>query len=73
MTIKVLVIDDSALIRSLFSEIIHQTPDLQRVGAAPDAYLAEDMVMKWQPGVITLDIEMPKVDGLTFLDKLMKA
>ena len=73
MPIKVLVIDDSALIRGLLSEIIHQTPDLELVGAAPDAYVAKDMVMKLQPDVITLDIEMPKVDGLTFLDKLMKA
>ncbi|MFT6270273.1 MAG: two-component system chemotaxis response regulator CheB [Alphaproteobacteria bacterium] len=73
MPIKVLVIDDSALIRSLLSEIIRQAPDLQLVGAAPDAYVAKDMVMKLQPDVITLDIEMPKVDGLTFLDKLMKA
>jgi two-component system chemotaxis response regulator CheB len=73
MTIKVLVIDDSALIRSLLSEIIHQTPGMEIVGAAPDAYVAKDMVMQLKPDVITLDIEMPKVDGLTFLDKLMKA
>jgi two-component system chemotaxis response regulator CheB len=73
MTIKVLVIDDSALIRSLLSEIIKQTPGMQLVGAAPDAFVAKDMVMKLQPDVITLDIEMPKVDGLTFLDRLMKA
>jgi two-component system chemotaxis response regulator CheB len=73
MTIKVLVVDDSALIRSLLSEIINQTPDLELVGAAPDAFVAKDMVMQFQPDVITLDIEMPKVDGLTFLDRLMKA
>lgn len=73
MTIKVLVVDDSALIRSLLSEIIAQAPDIELVGAAPDAYVAKDMVMKLKPDVITLDIEMPKVDGLTFLDKLMKA
>jgi two-component system chemotaxis response regulator CheB len=73
MTIKVLVVDDSALIRSLLAEIIKQTPDMELVGAAPDAYVAKDMVMQLKPDVITLDIEMPKVDGLTFLDKLMKA
>ena len=73
MSIKVLVVDDSALIRSLLGEIIHQAPGLELVGAAPDAYVAKDMVMKLRPDVITLDIEMPKVDGLTFLDKLMKA
>lgn len=73
MIIKVLVVDDSALIRSLLSEIIKQTPDMELVGAASDAFIAKDMVMQLKPDVITLDIEMPKVDGLTFLDKLMKA
>ncbi|WP_371194364.1 chemotaxis response regulator protein-glutamate methylesterase [Glaciecola sp. SC05] len=73
MAIRVLVVDDSALIRSLLSEIIRQDPDLELVGAAPDAFVAKEMVMKFNPDVITLDIEMPKVDGLTFLDRLMKA
>lgn len=73
MSIRVLVIDDSALIRSLLTEIINQAPELTLVGAAPDAYVAKDMVMQLKPDVITLDIEMPKVDGLTFLDRLMKA
>lgn len=73
MSIRVLVIDDSALIRSLLGEIIRQDPDLELVGAAPDAFVAKEMVMKLKPDVITLDIEMPKVDGLTFLDRLMKA
>jgi two-component system chemotaxis response regulator CheB len=73
MTIRVLVVDDSALIRSLLSEIIRQDPELALVGAAPDAFVAKDMVMQLKPDVITLDIEMPKVDGLTFLDRLMKA
>jgi two-component system chemotaxis response regulator CheB len=73
MTIRVLVVDDSALIRSLLSEIIRQDPELELVGAAPDAFVAKDMVMQLKPDVITLDIEMPKVDGLTFLDRLMKA
>lgn len=73
MAIKILVVDDSALIRSLLSEIIRQTPDFELVGAAPDAFVAKTMVMAHKPDVITLDIEMPKVDGLTFLEKLMKA
>jgi two-component system chemotaxis response regulator CheB len=73
MPIRVLVVDDSALIRSLLSEIIHQDPDLELAGAAPDAFVAKEMVMQLRPDVITLDIEMPKVDGLTFLDRLMKA
>ncbi|MFC4698591.1 chemotaxis response regulator protein-glutamate methylesterase [Glaciecola siphonariae] len=73
MAIRVLVVDDSALIRSLLSEIIHQDPDLELAGAAPDAFVAKEMVMSLKPDVITLDIEMPKVDGLTFLDRLMKA
>jgi two-component system chemotaxis response regulator CheB len=73
MAIRVLVVDDSALIRSLLSEIINQAPGLELAGAAPDAFVAKDMVMQLKPDVITLDIEMPKVDGLTFLDRLMKA
>lgn len=73
MPIRVLVVDDSALIRSMLSEIIRQAPELELVGAAQDAFVAKDMVVKLKPDVITLDIEMPKVDGLTFLDRLMKA
>jgi len=73
MAIRVLIVDDSALIRSLLSEIVRQDPELELVGAAPDAFIAKEMVMQLQPEVITLDIEMPKVDGLTFLDRLMKA
>ncbi|NVK55992.1 MAG: chemotaxis response regulator protein-glutamate methylesterase [Alteromonadaceae bacterium] len=73
MTISVLVVDDSALIRSLMTQIIASHPDLTLVGTAPDAYVAKDMVKKLKPDVITLDIEMPRVDGLTFLDRLMKA
>lgn len=71
--IKVLVVDDSALIRNLLGEIFKQEADMQLVGAAPDAYVAKKMVMEHSPDVITLDIEMPKVDGLRFLDVLMKA
>lgn len=73
MAIKVLVVDDSALVRSLLSEIIRNAPDFTLVGAAPDAYVARDMVKQFAPDVITLDIEMPRMDGLTFLEKLMIA
>lgn len=71
--IKVLIVDDSALIRSLLSEIVSRESDMVLVGAAPDAYVARDLVNKHAPDVITLDIEMPKVDGLAFLEKLMRA
>lgn len=73
MAIKVLVVDDSALVRSLLAEIIWDTPDMALVGAAPDAYVARDMVKTFSPDVITLDIEMPRMDGLAFLEKLMNA
>lgn len=73
MPVKVLVVDDSALVRSLLAEIIRDTPDMVLVGAAPDAYVARDMVNQFVPDVITLDIEMPRMDGLAFLEKLMAA
>ncbi|MHC6647786.1 protein-glutamate methylesterase/protein-glutamine glutaminase [Alteromonas sp. HB246098] len=73
MTIKVLVVDDSALIRQILSEIIKSEPDMTLVGAAPDAFVAKKLVLEKAPDVITLDIEMPKVDGLRFLEVLMNA
>lgn len=73
MTVSVLVVDDSALIRTLMSQIINAHPQLTLAGVAPDAFVAKDMVKRLNPDVITLDIEMPRVDGLTFLDRLMKA
>lgn len=73
MPIKVLVVDDSALVRRLLTEIIQAAPDMALVGAAPDAYVARDLVNQFAPDVITLDIEMPRMDGLTFLQKLMGA
>ena len=73
MTIRVLVVDDSALIRQILSEIIKSEPDMTLVGAAPDAFVAKKLVLEKSPDVITLDIEMPKVDGLRFLEVLMNA
>lgn len=73
MTIKVLVVDDSALVRSLLAEIIKNAPGMELVGAAPDAYVARDLVNQYAPDVITLDVEMPRMDGLSFLEKLMAA
>ena len=72
MKIKVLIVDDSALIRSLMSEIIGSQPDMEVVGVAPDPLVARDMIKRTNPDVLTLDVEMPKMDGLDFLEKLMR-
>lgn len=72
MKIKVLVIDDSALIRSLLTEIINSQRDMVVVGAAPDPIIAREMIKQLNPDVLTLDVEMPKMDGLDFLEKLMR-
>ena len=72
MTIRVLVVDDSALIRNVLQAIINEQSDMQVVGSAPDAIVARDLVRALNPDVITLDIEMPKVDGLTFLQQIME-
>ena len=72
MAIKVLVIDDSALMRSLLTEIINGAADLEVVGSAPDPIVAREMIKSLKPDVLTLDVEMPKMDGLEFLGRLMK-
>lgn len=72
MVIKVLVIDDSALMRSVLSEVINSAPDLEVVGTAPDPIAAREMIKTLNPDVLTLDIEMPKMDGLDFLARLMR-
>ena len=71
--IRVLVVDDSALIRGVMTEILNEDPDIEVVGAAPDPYAARDKIKTLNPDVLTLDVEMPKMDGLTFLQKLMAA
>jgi two-component system chemotaxis response regulator CheB len=69
---RVVVVDDSALVRSLLTEIINQQPDMQCVGAAADPYVAREMIRELDPDVITLDVEMPRMDGIDFLGKLMR-
>jgi len=71
--IKVLIVDDSRMIREVLTEIVNDQPDMIVVGAAADAFEARDMIKSLSPDVITLDIEMPKMNGLEFLDKLMRA
>ncbi|MDH4234330.1 MAG: response regulator, partial [Gallionella sp.] len=70
--IKVLVVDDSALIRSVMKEIIDSEKDMECVGAAPDPLVAREMIKEFNPDVLTLDVEMPKMDGLDFLERLMR-
>ncbi|HZN24300.1 MAG TPA: chemotaxis response regulator protein-glutamate methylesterase [Burkholderiales bacterium] len=70
--IRVLVIDDSALMRKVLSEIINREPDMETVGAAPDPLIAREMIRNLNPDVLTLDIEMPRMDGLDFLERLMR-
>ncbi len=70
--ITVLCVDDSALIRQVMTEIINSQPDLQVVGAAADPLVARDMIKALNPDVLTLDVEMPRMDGLEFLEKLMR-
>jgi two-component system chemotaxis response regulator CheB len=70
--IKVLIVDDSAIVRRIFSEELSKFPDIEIVGTAPDPFVARDKIVNLKPDVITLDIEMPRMDGLTFLKKLMR-
>src|SRR3954470_23255364 len=69
---RVVVVDDSALVRSLLTEIINRQPDMECVGAASDPYVAREMIRSKNPDVITLDVEMPRMDGIDFLSKLMR-
>ena len=70
--IKVLVVDDSAVVRKSFSEQLSRQRGITVIGTAPDPYVARDKIVKLKPDVITLGIEMPRMDGITFLKKLMK-
>ncbi len=70
--IRVIVVDDSALVRGLLSEIIDRQPDMTCIGAAADPIVAREMIRNLNPDVITLDIEMPRMDGIDFLSRLMR-
>lgn len=69
--IRVLIVDDSAIVRKILTEALSGQADLEVVGTAPDPYIARDKILSLHPDVLTLDIEMPRMDGLTFLKKLM--
>ncbi len=72
MAIKVLVVDDSATARAILVDILKSDPEISEVDTAPDAYIARDKIVKNKPDVVCLDVEMPRMDGITFLRKLMK-
>jgi two-component system, chemotaxis family, protein-glutamate methylesterase/glutaminase len=72
MAIKVLVVDDSAVVRQTLEKELSKDPGIEVVGTAADPYIARDKIVSLRPDVLTLDIEMPRMDGLTFLRKLMK-
>lgn len=71
--IKVLIVDDSSIVRKIFTEELSRAKDIEVVGSAPDPFVARDQIIKLNPDVITLDIEMPRMDGITFLKKIMIA
>jgi two-component system chemotaxis response regulator CheB len=70
--ITLVIVDDSALIRSVMREIIDSQPDMEVVGVAPDPLVARELIRQLNPDVLTLDVEMPRMDGLDFLEKLMR-
>ena len=70
--IRVLVVDDSALVRSILSKIINQQKDMECIGSANDPLVAREMIRELNPDVITLDVEMPRMDGIDFLERLMR-
>src|SRR5262245_18653577 len=68
---RVLIVDDSAIVRKMLADALRSEPDIEVVGLASDPFVARDLILRHQPDVLTLDIEMPRMDGLTFLRKLM--
>ena len=70
--IRVVVVDDSAVVRSVLTEELSRAPDIEVVASATDPYVARDKIIALRPDVLTLDVEMPRMDGLTFLDRLMR-
>ncbi len=71
MSIRVLIVDDSATARAVIREVLESDPEIEVVGVAQDAYIARDKIVELRPDVICLDVEMPRMDGITFLKKLM--
>ncbi len=69
--VKVLIVDDSAIVRKILTEELSKDPEIEVVGTAPDPYIARDKIIALNPDVLTLDVEMPRMDGVTFLQKLM--
>jgi two-component system chemotaxis response regulator CheB len=69
--IRVLIVDDSAIVRKILSDALSREPDIEVAGTAPDPYVARDKILALEPDVITLDLEMPRMDGITFLRNLM--
>src|SRR5215510_5943097 len=69
--IRVLIVDDSAIVRKVLTDALSGEADIEVVGTAPDPYVARDKILALKPDVLTLDLEMPRMDGLTFLRKLM--
>lgn len=72
MPIKLLIVDDSALVRKLLTEMLSRDRDIEIVGTAADPYAARERIKQLNPDVITLDVEMPRMDGITFLENLMR-
>lgn len=70
--VRVLVVDDSAMVREILSRELQRDPGIEVVGTAPDPFVARDKIVALKPDVLTLDVEMPRMDGLSFLDKLMQ-
>src|SRR5262245_51130640 len=70
--IRVLIVDDSAIVRKLLGDALRADPAIEVVGSAPDPFIARDLILKHSPDVVTLDIEMPRMDGLTFLRRIME-
>jgi len=72
MGVRVLVVDDSAVVRKIFTEELSRDTEIEVVGTAPDPFVARDKIVGLKPDVLTLDVEMPRMDGITFLHKLMQ-
>lgn len=71
--VRVLLVDDSSAVRRWLSQELAKDPELEIVGAAPDAFVARDLIISCRPDVLVLDLEMPRMDGITFLQKMMKS